>query len=109
MIWRAALPLLVMLAAPAAAETVTAAQYETPTARYGHGALANGEWADMVLQLSSGEVRRISLPDELVFEDTAPRLVDLTADGVVEVVAVESHRDLGSRLVVWGPEGRIAA
>lgn len=106
---RAALAVVVLLAGPAMAETVMGAHYEAPTSRYGHGALANGEWAEMVLQLSDGQERRVSLPEELVFEDTAPRLVDLTGDGLAEVVVVESHRDFGSRLAIWGPQGRRAA
>ncbi|NDR59372.1 VCBS repeat-containing protein [Pseudoruegeria sp. M32A2M] len=42
------------------------------------------------------------LPEEMVFEDVAPRLADLDGDGAPEVVVVESHRDNGARLAVWG-------
>jgi len=44
-----------------------------------------------------------------VFEDLAPRLADLDGDGRPEVIAVESHRDLGARLAVYGTDGLIAA
>ncbi|MCK0167770.1 VCBS repeat-containing protein [Jannaschia sp. S6380] len=37
-----------------------------------------------------------------VFEDTAPRIVDVTGDGRDELVLVASDPDLGSRLEVWG-------
>jgi hypothetical protein len=96
-------------AAPAGAEAIASARYEAATARYGHGALAGGEWAELVLVLAGGAERRFALPENMVFEDTAPRLVDLTGDGVAGAVVVESSVDLGARLAIWGPEGRIAA
>ncbi|MBW6505570.1 MAG: VCBS repeat-containing protein [Rhodobacteraceae bacterium] len=96
-------------AAPAAAEVIASAHYEAATARYGHGALAGGEWAELVLVLAGGEERRFALPDDMVFEDLSPRLADLTGDGIAEAVVVESHVDLGARLAIWGAEGRIAA
>jgi hypothetical protein len=51
----------------------------------------------------------VTLPDELVFEDTAPRLVDLSGDGQAEVVVVESHSEKGARLAIWTAAGRLAA
>jgi hypothetical protein len=37
----------------------------------------------------------------VVFEDTAPRLVDLDGDGRPEIVTVEAHERFGARLSVW--------
>ena len=37
-----------------------------------------------------------------MFEDTAPRLVDVDGDGAAEVIAVESHEEEGARLAIWG-------
>lgn len=97
----------VLDAAPVRAP-VTAARYLQPVARYGHGALPGGEWG--ALELVSGrQVRRFVLPQSLVFEDLAPHLADLDGDGAAEAVVVESDLARGSRLAVWGPEGRIAA
>ena len=45
---------------------------------------------------------RLVLPEELVFEDTAPRLADVDGDTRPELIVVESHRDRGARLAVWG-------
>ncbi|MDP3861801.1 MAG: VCBS repeat-containing protein [Phaeovulum sp.] len=106
--WRAVLALM-LAAAPAAGETIAAARYEALTTRYGHGAVAGGEWAELVLVFESGAERRFGLPDDMVFEDVAPRLADLTGDGVAEAVVVESQIAQGARLAIWGTEGRIAA
>jgi len=94
---------------PAAADIV-AARYDAPTARYDHGVLGDAiEWGALVLTLSDGAERRFVLPDDMVFEDTAPRLADLDGDGAPEVVVVESSLTLGARLAVWGAQGRRAA
>ncbi|SDJ61428.1 FG-GAP repeat domain-containing protein [Aliiruegeria lutimaris] len=78
------------------------ASYREPTDRYPHGILGDDlEWG--TLRLSCGaRTLDVVLPEEMVFEDVAPRLVDLDADGAPEVVVVESHRDQGARLAVWG-------
>ena len=111
--WRAALAVLVALsAAPALAKDtcrgpITAADYGAPTDRYPHGVLGDDlEWGSLQVTCE-GKVHELVLPQELVFEDVAPRLADLDGDGAPEIVVVESHRDKGARLAVWGagPEG----
>jgi hypothetical protein len=92
-----------------AAQTVVSARYGDATTRYDHGVLGDAvEWGTLELVLSDGVKRRFILPDTLVFEDTAPRLADLDADGSPEVIVVESSLSLGARLVVYGPQGRLA-
>ena len=59
--------------------------------------------------LEGGQRLRFTLPETLVFEDTAPRLADLTGDGRPEVLVVESSLTLGSRMAVYSPKGRMAA
>ncbi|MGI9393893.1 MAG: FG-GAP repeat domain-containing protein, partial [Boseongicola sp.] len=44
----------------------------------------------------------VILPEHSVFEDTGPRIADLDGDGRNEVVVVESHRDLGAALAIYG-------
>lgn len=101
--------------------TVEAARYTAPTDRYPHGVLGDDlEWAELQLDYratracrSGGGTLRIRLPEDLVFEDVAPRLVDLDGQGHPEIVVVESHRSRGARLAVWGIRGgeirRVAA
>lgn len=89
------------------------AAYAAPTDRYPHGALGDDlEWGALVVRCGARSAR-VELPQELVFEDVAPRLAQLDGQGPEEVITVESHRDRGARLAIWGlsPDGvqRIAA
>ena len=43
----------------------------------------------------------VTLPKDMVFEDVAPRLWDVTGDGRPEIVVVETHIAKGARLAVW--------
>lgn len=114
---RLALALIALLAAgPAAAQTIAAAEYSDPTSRYPHGVLGDDvEWGNLRITvtrragsdtgLASGHVAlsyEMPLPPDLVFEDTAPRLWDVTGDGDPEVVVVQSHARKGARLLVIG-------
>lgn len=108
---RLAAALFFSLAAPVGAgETITAARYDDPTTRYAHGVLGDAvEWGALVLDTSEGRRLRFVLPQERVFEDLEPRLADLDGDGRPEVIAVESHRDFGARLAVYGMDGLLAS
>lgn len=94
----------------ASAEGVTAARFTDETTRYAHGVLGDAiEYGALSLTTDRGRRLRIILPEHSVFEDLEPRVVDLDGDGAAEVVVVESHRDLGGQLAVYGPQGKIAA
>lgn len=108
---------LVLAAAEAPAETpapcedrIAAARYDRPTTRYVHGVFGDPqEWGGMAVTVAAHPACAaesfafaVELPQELVFEDTAPRLADLDGDGRPELLTVEAHRDLGARLAVWG-------
>lgn len=97
-------------AASAQAEGVKSARYGDPTGRYDHGILGDAiEHGTLELTTDNGRRLRIVLPETRVFEDTAPRVVDLDGDGQGEVVVVETDIRRGARLAVYGPEGLIAA
>ncbi|SFQ96926.1 FG-GAP repeat domain-containing protein [Poseidonocella sedimentorum] len=86
------------------------ADYAEPTSRYAHGVLGDDiEWGALRLALSDGRSILIRLPQTRVFEDIAPRLVDVDGDGAPEVVVVESDHRLGARLAIFGTAGEIAA
>jgi len=108
---RLAAALLLALAAPAAAgESITAARYDDPTTRYAHGVLGDAiEYGALTLDTSEGRRVRFVLPEERVFEDIAPRLADLDGDARADVIVVESHRDFGARLAVYGLDGLVTA
>jgi hypothetical protein len=96
-------------AACAIAQIVQAA-YDGETTRYAHGVLGDAiEYETLRLTLADGGSLAITLPQDLVFEDIAPRLADLDGDGTSEVITVESHQARGARLAVYDETGRIAA
>ncbi len=85
------------------------AWYEDPTTRYPHGVLGDTvEAGTLAVQLPASPdcvTVRLSLPQDEVFEDLAPRLADLDGDGNAEIIVVQSHRARGARLAVYGIEG----
>jgi hypothetical protein len=90
------------------ADVIAAARYSDPTDRYAHSVLGDAiEWGTLELTLSDGQVRKITLPTDHVFEDVAPRLADLDGDGAPEVIVVETDMAAGGALAVYGPHGKI--
>lgn len=91
------------VAGSAAAQSISGADYTQPTDRYPHAILGDGvEHAGLRVTLSDGSVQEATWPPGMVFEDTAPRLVDLDGDGAPEVIVVETSDTSGGRLAVWG-------
>lgn len=102
--------LLAMFASPAVAEGIASARFDAPTTRYAHGVLGDAiEWGALEMTGISGKVYRLILPENRVFEDTEPRVVDVDGDGAAEVVVVESDVSRGARLSVYDPDGLVAA
>lgn len=87
-----------------------AAQFSEPTTRYAHAVLGdNVEWGTLEFTLSDKSVVRIVLPQSRVFEDLAPRLVDIDQDGQLEAMVVESSQTDGARLAIYTEKGLKAA
>lgn len=98
-----ALAATLLWAGTAAALEITGAAYDGPTDRYPHGVLGDDiEYDTLTVTLSDGRSLQAHYEATLVFEDTAPRLSDITGDGTPEVITVESHESEGARLVIWG-------
>lgn len=107
---RALLVLCLWPVSASAQDAITAAQFDGPTTRYAHGVLGDAiEHEQLLLTLASGEVRRFTLPETSVFEDTEPRLADLDQDGLSEVIVVESDATQGARLAVYTADGLLTA
>ncbi len=84
-----------------AADQISDASYIMPTKRYDHAILGdNVEWGALRLVTTLGRRLTITLPETRVFEDLAPRLADIDADGNPEVVVVETDIAQGARLAV---------
>lgn len=93
------LSLVLACASPAPAE-VLSARYVSPTEAYGHGVLPGGEYAGLLFRLS-GDREVAAAAYQAVYEDSAPRLVDLDGDGEAEVITVISYFDQGAALRIW--------
>ena len=61
------------------------------------------------MTMANGDSVLIRLPKSSVFEDIAPRVVDLDGDGAPEVIVVETSLQYGARLSVYGATGLIAS
>ncbi|MEM1429933.1 MAG: VCBS repeat-containing protein [Pseudomonadota bacterium] len=94
---------LILAGQTAGADAFRDARYIEPTERYPHGVLGDTvEHGALEVTRSDGVRLAARLDPSLVFEDTAPRLVDLDGDGAPEVITVEAHQRHGARLSVWG-------
>ncbi|WP_294229658.1 VCBS repeat-containing protein [uncultured Shimia sp.] len=98
-----------LLAAPVMAE-ITSARYTDETTRYAHGVLGDAiEYGTLELTLKDGKRLALTLPQDRVFEDIAPRLMDMDGDGAPEVIVVESSQTGGARLSIYDENGLRAA
>jgi hypothetical protein len=106
---RALLIACVLPASQGVAQSITSATYTDPTTRYAHGILGDAiEHATLAIELSDGRAVSILLPTSDVFEDTAPRLLDVDGDGNAEVLVVQSNQRLGAKLAIYDETGLVA-
>ncbi len=100
---------------------VISAEFTEPTSRYTHGILGDEiEYGAMVLRyqgtgkgLAQDAVLRrgrvtIRLPLDHVYEDIAPRLIDIDGDGDLEVMVVETDVAKGAQLAIYDETGKVA-
>jgi len=83
--------------------------FEGPTDRYQHGILGDKmEWSELtILQQGSPShgpnfSTTFTLSKSRVFEDIQPRIADITGDGQLEVIVIETDVDKGAQLAVYG-------
>lgn len=109
MIGRLALGFVCVTTAARAEVLVISARFEDPTTRYAHGILGDAiEFGALVMVTDAGETR-VVLPQTRVFEDTAPRIVDVDLDGISEVLVVESSVTSGARISIYDGTGALKA
>ncbi|MGH1415937.1 MAG: VCBS repeat-containing protein [Pelagimonas sp.] len=111
------------LAGAAAADTISHAYFEEPTARYAHGVLGDDiEYSALVIRALDNERSKllvtkpvirtkeitVRLPVDHVFEDIAPRIITLTTRFGTEhaVMVVETDVRLGAQLALYSSTGR---
>lgn len=117
-LWQRAIAALLLVAGQGAsadpAPAILAADYAEPTTRYTHGILGDAvEWGALRLRVkdcADCTPRQIllRLPQHRVFEDVAPRVVELGA-GTPLVMVVESDLSQGARLAIYGAAGLVTA
>lgn len=130
----ARLALCVWLAATgfaSADETITSARFTDPTTRYAHGVLGDDiEYGTLEITVNNTappvtlhdrqayksinpvykqSVLTIRLPEDRVFEDLNPRLIDIDQNGTFEVIVVESQKDTGAQLAIYSARGQKVA
>ena len=81
------------------------AWYDGATKRYDHGVLGDEIEASILrFKIKSKDgiySTSFSLDKSLVFEDLKPRLKDINNDGNLEIIVIQSHQNLGARIVVY--------
>ena len=88
------------------AASLVTADYEAPVNRYGHFAAGvPHEYGRLSVTLSDGGHISLTLDDDQVFEDVAPRVVRLAPQAPAQILTIVSHRERGARLVVFGLAG----
>ena len=87
-------------------DAIAAAWYSQATSRYRHGALGDRvEGGALQVRLATGRSLTYRLSETEVFEDIAPRIVDIDADGEAEIVTILSTLIDGSAIAVFGVSG----
>jgi len=112
--------LLALITTEARAETITGARFSEPTREYQHAVLGDDvEWRALEIETDGADEGaaqsavlakkryKITLPVGYVFEDTEPRLADVTGDGKPEVIVVETAITHGAALAIYTQDGRL--
>lgn len=91
------------VAVPESESNVAAAWYTKPTKRYRHAILGDDiEAGELTVALPDGSALTYTLPDNQVFEDRTPRLIDLSLNGQTNIITILSDVDHGAALAVFG-------
>ena len=85
---------------------VMKAWFAAPTDRYPHGVLGDRIEAGGVMfqppTAGPPSAFLIKVPEDSVFEDLEPRIVDFDGDGILDIVAIRSYLDAGASISVIG-------
>ncbi len=77
------------------------AAYINPTDRYAHGILGDKIEAGGLVMYHEGEYFPVILPENMVFEDVAPRMIDVDDDRIPELLCIRSEVNSGAGLVIY--------
>ena len=94
--------LATMAASPTPTPPVAEARFADPTDRYAHAVLGDAiEYGALEFLIGGEVVSRVTLPENRVFEDIAPRFARLSGDTGLHIVVVESEASTGAQLAVY--------
>ncbi len=97
-----AIPIPHSTVATASGAGIVKAMLSCATDRYAHGVLGDAiEAGCLVVEDESARVYQLDLPEHHVFEDLTPRIDDINADGLNDVVLVRSDSQQGAALTVY--------
>tara|TARA_R110001583_G_scaffold25250_4_gene91549 strand:- start:6501 stop:7445 length:945 start_codon:yes stop_codon:yes gene_type:complete len=78
------------------------AWFANPTNRYAHNVLGDSlEASKLIVETFKGNRLTVNLPENRVFEDLEPRIIDVNGDGSDEIIVIESDIALGASLAVY--------
>lgn len=80
------------------------AYFAGPTDRYAHAVLGDAIEASSLVVEVGGKTLRYDLPEDSVFEDLTPRLVDADGDGTLEILAIKTYLQAGATIALYGIE-----
>lgn len=83
------------------ADSSVFAQYIDPTDIYPHGTLGDVWEGTGLAVYHEGRFKELALPDNQVFEDITPRLVDVDGDATPELICICTDVDLGAGIAIY--------
>jgi hypothetical protein len=82
-------------------DSTVLATYINPVTRYKHGILGDAVEAGSLAVYFDKQYLILVLKEEYVFEDIAPRLVDIDRDGLPEIICIRSQSNRGAGIVIY--------
>lgn len=77
------------------------AAYGDATDRYRHGVFGNSVEGGSLTVMYKGTLYTHRLSDTYVFEDVAPKLWDVDADGIPEIITIKTHLNKGAGITIY--------
>jgi len=83
------------------ADSSVFAQYIEPTDIYPHGTLGDVWEGTGLVVYHEGQFKELQLPDNQIFEDITPRLVDVDGDDTPELICIRTDVNLGGGVAIY--------
>jgi hypothetical protein len=77
------------------------AQYAKPTTAYHHAILGDAIEGKQLVFVADSIFYEILLEEDYVFEDIAPRIMDIDGDGRPEIITIRTHKSYGAGIAIY--------